>query len=46
MYITNLQDYVIISLHFMLLNMIILDLLTCGWYWCELGQPVPMVTVG
>ncbi len=40
---TILQNYVIISLHFMPLNMIILELLACGW--CELVHPVPMLTV-
>jgi hypothetical protein len=42
---TTLQDYVIISLHFMSLDMIVLELLVCGWYWCELVHPVPVLTV-
>jgi hypothetical protein len=41
---TILQDYVIISFHFMPLNMIILEPLACGWCWCELVHTVPMLT--
>jgi hypothetical protein len=32
-------------LHTALLNMVILDLLVCRWWWCELVHPVPMLTV-
>ncbi len=42
-YIT-LQDFVFVLLHIVLLNMIILELRTCGWCWCELVYPVPMLT--
>jgi hypothetical protein len=44
MYAT-LQDYVIISLHFMALDMIILELLAGGWCWYELVHLVPMLEV-
>ncbi len=27
------------------INIIILELLACGWCWCELVNPVPMLTV-
>jgi hypothetical protein len=40
-----LQDYMIISLHFMLLNVIIVELLLCGQCWFELVPLVPMLTV-
>jgi hypothetical protein len=42
---TILQNYVIISLHFMSLNMILLELLACGCCWCKLVHPLPMLTV-
>jgi hypothetical protein len=42
MYITLLV-YVIVLLHIVSLNMIILELLACGW--CQLVHPVPMLTV-
>jgi hypothetical protein len=43
MYVQTLQDYVIVSLHFVSLGMITLNLLACGWCWCELVYPVPML---
>jgi hypothetical protein len=45
MYVHYIQDYVIISFHFMSLDMIIFELLACGWCWCELVHPVPILTV-
>jgi hypothetical protein len=42
---TILQNYVIISLHFMSLNMILLELLACGCCWCKLVHPLPMLMV-
>jgi hypothetical protein len=42
---TIVKDYMIISLHFMLLNMNILELLACCWCLCELVHLVPMFTV-
>ncbi len=41
-YFTRLCDY---SLHILLLNMTILELLACGWCWCKLVHPVPMLTL-
>ncbi len=41
----TLRDYVIVFLHFMLLNMIILEQQVCGQCWCELVHPVPILTV-
>jgi hypothetical protein len=43
---STLQDYVIVSLHFVSLGMITLNLLECGWCWCELVHPVPIVSLG
>jgi hypothetical protein len=40
-----LQGFVIILLNTALLNIVILELLVCGWCWCELVHPVPMLTV-
>jgi hypothetical protein len=45
MYVHYLQDQMIITLHFMTLNVNILELLTCCWCCCELVHLVPMFTV-
>ncbi len=43
---TALQDYVIIFLNFLALNMILFELLASGWCWYELVHHIPMLTVG
>jgi hypothetical protein len=39
----NHKVFAIVFLHFVLLNMITLELLVCGW--CQLVHPFPMLTV-
>jgi hypothetical protein len=46
MYIHYFTRYVCdYALHFMSLSMNILELLAYGWCWCELVNPLPMLTL-
>jgi hypothetical protein len=44
-YVHNYKVLWLFFLHIALLDMVILELLVCGWCWCELVHPVPMLTV-